>query len=152
MSDGAAGGAPGTPPVTLIESSLESSLVTAGGADADCRRGIRRRVANRIADRPGTVPAAAASGDPIGVLTPSCAHAGDASAIATIAVATIRDTRLTLLGFFTIFLRHNFSLNLRMKVEDPRLGMPAESNSRHFESVADDGHETRELRPDRHQA
>lgn len=144
---GADGGAPGTPPVTLIESSLDSSLLAGSGADA--AGGAEFAGALRI-ESP-TVPepctAAAASGDPIGVLTPSCAHAGDASAIATIAVATIRDTRLTLFGFFTIFLRHNFSLNLRMKVEDPRLGMPAQSNSRHFESIADDGHETGSFDP-----
>src|SRR5580704_15877679 len=144
---GADGGAPGTPPVTLIESSLDSSLLAGSGADA--AGGAEFAGALRI-ESP-TVPepctAAAASGDPIGVLTPSCGHAGDASASATIAVATIRDTRLTLFGFFTIFLRHNFSLNLRMKVEDPRLGMPAQSNSRHSESIADDGHETGSFDP-----
>ena len=139
---GADGGVPGTPPVTLIESSLESSLLAGCGADA---AGAAEPAGTLRIESP-TVPeprtAVPASGDPIGALAPSCAHAGAASAIATIAVATIRDARLTLLGFFTVVLRYDLSLNLCMKVEDPRLGMPAQSNSRHFEPIANYSHQT----------
>ena len=91
MSDGAAAGAPGTPPVTLIESSLESSLLALDGADADGGAELAGTLRIESPTVPEPCTADAASGDPNVVLAPSCAHAGDASAIATIAVATIRD-------------------------------------------------------------
>ncbi len=116
--EGAEAGAPGTPPVTLIESSPDSSLAAGCGADAD--GGAEFAGVLRI------------ESPTVGAATPSCAHAGNASANPTSAVATMRAARLTLLGFFTIFLRHDFSLNLRMKLEDARLGMPAQSDSSHL--------------------
>src|SRR5208282_5033844 len=63
--------------------------------------------------------------------------------MATIAVATIRDARLTLLGFFTIFLRRDYGLHLSIKLEDARFGMTAQAHPGHFQSVADERHETR---------
>lgn len=122
---GAAGGAPGTPPVTLIESSPDSSLLA--GCGAATGGGAELAGTLRIES-----PTVFASGEPIGALLPSCANAADASAIATIAVATICAARLTLLRFFTIFFWRNFSLNLRMKLEHARLGMTAQSDPRHF--------------------
>ena len=121
----AAGAAPGTPPVTLIESSLDSSLlagcgvVAAGGAEFEGE--LRFESA-----------AVAASDEPMRALLPSCAHAGDASAIATTAAAMNCDARLTLLRFFTLALRRDLSLNLLAKLEHARLGMTAQSDSRHF--------------------
>jgi len=123
--DGATGGAPGTPPVTLIESSLDSSLLAGCGAVPS--GGAVFAGALRIES-----PIVPESGDPIGALAPFCAHSGDASAIANIAAATIRDARLTLLGFFTLFLRRDFSLNLRMKLEHARLRMTAQPDPSHF--------------------
>ena len=101
---------------------------------------------------PDPCTADAASGDPNGALAPSCAHAGDASAIATIAVATIRAARLTLFGFFTVALRHDFSLNLRMKLEHARLGMPAQSDSRSLLIRRPRSSPARAHRPCRHRA
>src|ERR1035437_5610409 len=63
--------------------------------------------------------------------------------MATIAVATIRDARLTLLGFFTIFLRRDYSLHLRIKLEDTRFGMTDQPHPGHFQSVAHERHKTR---------
>jgi hypothetical protein len=144
VSDAGAGAAPGTPPVTLIESSFESSLFVAGGADA--AGGGEFVFAGSLRIESPTVPEPIAV-PVIGALTPSCAHDGDANAIATIAVATTRNARLTWLGFFTVFLRRDFGLHLRMKLKNARLGMSGKPHSRHFQSVAQDSHQARRFDP-----
>src|ERR1039458_10747981 len=63
--------------------------------------------------------------------------------MATIAVATIRTARLTLLGFFTVFLRRDYSLHLRIKLEDSCFGMTTQPHPGHFQSLAHERHETR---------
>jgi hypothetical protein len=132
---------PGTPPVTLIESPLMSSLDAGCAAGADALLPLSRRIEFPTVPEP---IAGTDDGDDIGVLTPSWARAaGDTSAIATIAIATILAKRLTLFCFFTISRRRKFSLNLLMKFKYSRLGMSTHAETGHAQPFAENGNHPR---------